>query len=130
MILLLIVACTFVIISMIVVKYYKLELVRVSGSSMYPTLLDGRPLLIRKRLNFNKDVKPGRIFVVTSPDGYSVVKRLSEVIFAEGSYYLYILGDNPDHSRDSRHYGYVRADRLEGIAVFNKPKKVRKSNGR
>lgn len=124
MILVLIVVCTFVILSMlgILAKYFKLELVRVEGMSMYPTLKPKRPLLIRKRLNFQKDLRPGNIFVYTCPNGYSVVKRLDKLIFANGTFYLWFLGDNPPVSSDSREYGYVGVENLEGIAVFNKKK--------
>ena len=126
----LIIICSFVIISLGVVKYYRLELVQTNGNSMYPTLLHGRPVLIRKRLKFPKDVVDGRIYVYTCPKGYLVIKRLSHHVVIGGKYYFFFEGDNKEYSEGSGHYGHVLSDCLEGILVFNKPNKGEVDNGK
>lgn len=112
--------CSVVIISIVVWKYLKLELVQVTGNSMYPTYRDGRPVLIRKRLNPYKDLVFMKVYVYTCPDGYSVIKRLIHTHFMKGELYAWFEGDNADDSKDSRCYGYVPVNMIEGVLVFHK----------
>lgn len=116
--------CSLVIIGVVVWKYYKLEIVSVTGNSMYPTLLNGRLVLIRKRLKFPKDFILGRVYIYTCPKGYTVIKRLTDARYLKGEYYLFFEGDNASNSEDSRTYGYVSSTKVEGILVFNRKQKV------
>lgn len=91
--------------------------IMVDGLSMYPTLKD-RQLLLSTRI-FVKPVA-GCVYVYESPQGETVIKRLSHV--REGKYYF--VGDNKDHSFDSRHYGGVYRDCIISKVLFTKKKEV------
>ena len=87
---------------------------------MYPTLKHGRIVLIMKRPISPFKLVIGKIYIYKSPDGYPVIKRLLSVEFIKGEAYLWFEGDNIGNSRDSRFYGYVKMEELEGILVFNR----------
>jgi len=74
--------------------------VRVVGPSMEPALQNGATVWGRKG-----GIAPGRIAVFTEPGRPHLVtiKRIAEMS-EEG---VWVVGDNPDQSRDSRHYGWV-----------------------
>jgi len=86
--------------------------VEVRGPSMLPTLADGERLLVRR----TRRVRPGDLVVVRDPDdpGRLLVKRL---LAREGSR-LWLGGDNPRASRDSRAFGPVGRDLLVGVAWY------------
>jgi signal peptidase I len=115
-------------------------LVTVTGDSMWPTLMPGDRVLVRRaRL---ARVRRGQVVVVEAPDagGYRpvpapgagwMIKRVAAVpgdprpsaILPAGtdplvpSGKLVVLGDNPAWSHDSRHIGYIPGDRLLGVVV-------------
>jgi nickel-type superoxide dismutase maturation protease len=88
------------------------ERVAVTGTSMEPALLPGDRLLVRKWAT----VHPGDI--VTAPDprqaGRTVLTRAGSV----GAGKVWLLGDNPEHSTDSRHFGPVPMNSVEGKVVY------------
>src|SRR5215218_4524898 len=82
------------------------------GRSMNPTLKDGEVVLVDREA----EVNVGDIVVAKHPieqDG-EVVKRVSR-INERGHYFL--IGDNPDDSTDSRHYGAVTREYIKGKVV-------------
>ena len=91
----------------------------VEGASMVPTLEPGDLLVATARGR----LEPGRLVVVEHPsrEGYELVKRLAptpgrtppELVLADGE--LWILGDNPGASTDSRSLGPVRRRAIRGV---------------
>ena len=79
-----------------------LRYVAVAGGSMAPTLRAGDWVLVRR----SSRVDVGDVVVLEHPHrpGLLMVKRVAEVR-ADG---YYLLGDAPDASTDSRHFGAVR----------------------
>lgn len=87
---------------------FPLGLYRVAGNSMEPALHPGQLLVGWRR------GRPavGRVAVVRTPR--PVVKRVAAATPAG----LWLLGDNPAASTDSRSFGYVPADKVEAVVVW------------
>lgn len=119
----LILICSFVILSIAVWKYFKLEIVRVCGKSMYPTLKPNKLVLITKRTSMTNFFMGNRIYIFRDPTGKTVIKRLIRPRLVMGGLYLWFEGDNKEVSYDSRNYGYVDAFEVEGRLVFNRKNK-------
>lgn len=71
---------------------------RVKGGSMLPALKEGQIILGINCIKYN----PGDI-VMLSHRGIEKVKRVKKIV--EGM--VYLIGDNPSSSLDSRDFGYV-----------------------
>jgi signal peptidase I len=83
------------------------------GISMQPTLNEGDIILINK----TSKVGMGDIIVLPAPDAdYLVVKRICSIRHNIGTDMLeyWLLGDNRDYSHDSRDYGWIEEDKIEG----------------
>ncbi len=83
------------------------------GKSMNPTLKDGEVVLVdRETVN----IEVGDIVIARHPieQKSEVVKRVGR-INERGHYFL--VGDNPEESEDSRHYGAVTRDYIKGKVV-------------
>lgn len=82
------------------------------GKSMEPTLKDGEIVLVDR----NAAIEVGDIVVAKHP-----VEQISEIIKrvdrinVHGHYVL--VGDNPDDSNDSRHFGAVTREYIKGKVV-------------
>lgn len=77
---------------------------------MFPTYNGGELILIKK---FNLKLKKGDV-VVVKPTGYNLaVKRVFDI----KDQYLYVLGDNRNNSLDSRAYGWLHKDQVEGKVI-------------
>ena len=98
--------------------------VAVVGQSMKPTIDEGDELLIAQR----KSVRVGDIVVLEHPrDSDTVIlKRVKRL--DEGGV-VWIEGDNPDESTDSRQFGQVRRSELTGVVSSRLKKKLRKQSG-
>ena len=81
---------------------------RVSGNSMQPVLYPGQ-LLVGWRWG---RPKTGRVAVVRRH--LPLVKRISHV----GPEGVWLLGDNPAASTDSRSFGYVDPSSVEAVVVW------------
>ncbi len=92
----------------------------VRGHSMSPTLLPGDVLLtVPVPGPLPGLLVPGRVVLVADPedDAHLVVKRVAAV-GAEG---LWLEGDDPAHSTDSRRWGWVPRPRVRRLAVRRWP---------
>lgn len=92
----------------------------VRGSSMSPTLLPGDVLLtVPLPAPLRGLLVPGRVVLLADPadDAHLVVKRVTDVR-ADG---LWLEGDDPAHSTDSRRWGWVPPARVQRLAVRRWP---------
>jgi nickel-type superoxide dismutase maturation protease len=82
------------------------------GRSMNPTLKDGEVVLVDREA----EIEVGDVVVAKHPveQNSEVVKRVAR-INDRGHYFL--IGDNPDDSVDSRHYGAVTREYIKGKVV-------------
>lgn len=87
----------------------RLGLVDVAGPSMSPTLRDGDVVLVA----WGARVRTGDLALVRGPGGRPLVKRA--VRPEAGGWW--VLGDNPDGSTDSRHFGAVAPADVLGRVV-------------
>jgi nickel-type superoxide dismutase maturation protease len=90
----------------------KRKIFRVQGDSMLPTLKDGDKVMILP----TKSIAPGDVVLASHPYKSSVkmLKRVSEITDA-GRYSL--IGDNPAKSTDSRTFGSLSIECIQGKAV-------------
>jgi len=86
--------------------------VAVEGESMAPVLRDGDHLVIWR----SRQVRPGDIVAAADPrdPGRTLVKR-AQAVGPEG---IWLAGDNPAQSTDSRHFGPVPLSSVKGRAVY------------
>ncbi len=89
--------------------------VEVRGDSMRPTLIAGDRLLVVRR----RAARPGQLVVVADPRRPErlLVKRVSEVAGGRVS----VVGDNPDHSTDSRTFGALESVRGRPVYRYHPP---------
>ena len=82
------------------------------GKSMNPTIKDGEVVLIDR----DAEIKIGDIVVAKHPveQNSELIKRI-EHINERGHYFL--VGDNPEDSNDSRHFGAVAREFIKGKVV-------------
>lgn len=73
---------------------------RVSGNSMAPTLTDGQVVVGRQ----TRELTVGDVVIVTH-EGKEKIKRIER---HQGDV-VYLLGDNPGESTDSRNFGWLPA---------------------
>jgi len=84
-------------------------LYRVEGDSMHPVYAAGDLLLGWRLVR-----RPGaHQIVVVRHEGLPLVKRL----VAQDSKGLWVVGDNPLRSTDSRHFGALPHDALEAVII-------------
>ncbi len=85
---------------------------RIVGNSMLPALEDGQFVLISRRLNKNLNNQ----VVIVSHQGIDKIKRVSFSSKDE----VYLLGDNLNHSTDSRQFGLVAKENIIGRLIWPK----------
>ncbi len=99
--------------------------VRVRGQSMYPVLVPGEGVLFDRLVYARCDPAVGDVVLARDPrDGRYLIKRVSEVL---GAQRYMLMGDDPEHSTDSRHFGPVPRSSIVGRAwlVYWPPNHVR-----
>ena len=92
-------------------------LTETSGISMEPTFKDGDLLLV----NYRVTPKDGDVLILDTSDmegwensATQIVKRYHAKYSKDG---YYVLGDNADHSYDSRYCGEIDKERLIGVVA-------------
>lgn len=86
---------------------------RVTGTSMQPLLQPGEEILINPYA-YKKDLPQiNDLVIATHPDkkDLEIVKRIS-YITEDGN--LFLLGDNPNYSTDSRSFGTISLENIIG----------------
>ncbi len=84
----------------------------VRGDSMRPALEPGDRLLVIK----GRALRPGD--VVAFPDPRRPARTMVKRVANAGPGRLTVLGDNPGASTDSRIFGIVRPDALQGRVLY------------
>lgn len=82
---------------------------RIVGESMIPSFRQGRIILA---WGFGRP-KPGDVVIVVH-EGLEKIKRVSRI---DGDK-LFLLGDNPASSTDSRHFGWIDCDAVRARVVW------------
>jgi len=78
---------------------------------MAPALMPGQLVVGR----YTRELQPGDV-VIVSHNGLEKIKRIEK---RQGDL-LYLLGDNPAASTDSRSFGWVQADTIVAKVVWPK----------
>ena len=109
--------------------YLMFALTVVKGRSMEPTLIDGQLIIIGKcRPFFNRSTLNRGDVIVFTMDGETLVKRVGFIggdktpdgrILPKG--FLYVVGDNPPMSEDSRAFGPIAITQVIGRVLKAKP---------
>jgi nickel-type superoxide dismutase maturation protease len=96
---------------------------RVEGNSMLPTLKHGEEVLVK----FGKTFQVGDIVFAKHPYKQSakMIKRI-EKISTSGK--LFLIGDNPSESTDSRSFGEISAEEIIGKVVCRLSRKATRDN--
>lgn len=104
-----------VILALIIKLIREFELLVVTGDSMYPTLKDGEIVLLHK----TQDVQVDDIIIVTDStiSDKTIIKRVLSVTKIGGQKRYWIEGDNKEVSYDSRKFGYIKQDVIEGKII-------------
>ena len=101
----------------------------VAGHSMEPALWPGDRLLIDRWTFRQRAPRVGELVLFEGPSGTPLVKRVAgpprhaptypELWGAgDGGPVHWVLGDHPEMSRDSRHFGLVPSTRIRGRVVL------------
>jgi signal peptidase I len=103
--------------------FRRFTVLRINGASMFPTLKDGQIRVLDRKIDLteiyehNINQYTNRIYVYESPSGLPVIKRLIYISYTAFGKYFWFEGDNPEHSEDSRHYGFVQQEHIYGELV-------------
>ncbi|MCF7929322.1 MAG: S26 family signal peptidase [Spirochaetales bacterium] len=110
-----------------------LEIVRVQGKSMEPVLHQGEVLWVNRlaygfhipfsqRYLFQWKTPSSGEIVLFSISGRMYVKRCLRVIEEKNKKYVYVVGDNPEKSIDSRMFGPIPVRAIHGrvFTIFRK----------
>ena len=84
--------------------------VLVDGESMSPALLPGESLLVQDDYYKNHLPQVGDVVLLQHPKNPEmvIVKRIHEI----QPLGIFVLGDNPSYSTDSRHFGFISVQDL------------------
>ncbi len=82
---------------------------RVVGDSMKPTLRPGQIVWAHEVRQF----RAGQV-VIAFVDGREVIKRIESIENGQ----VYLVGDNPEYSTDSREYGSIPDTKIEGVVFW------------
>lgn len=88
-------------------RFWPIGLYRVSGDSMIPTYRSGDTLLGLRWF------VPRLGQIVVAHTNKPLIKRITRITNGQ----IWIEGDNPDHSTDSRHFGPVARRQIEAKII-------------
>lgn len=88
---------------------------QVTGPSMYPTLREGSLVLARRSGHGGRSLRKGDV-VVFRHDGMEKIKRIAHL----DNESMFVVGDNPAMSTDSRVFGRVPLSSVEGKVIWPK----------
>ena len=98
----------------IAVLHHLFPFIQVIGESMFPTYLDGE-VIVGTKLYRKSKLKVGDVVLYKCPTDLKkvVIKRIETIRKSyHGDLQFYCVGDNLDHSYDSRDYGFVSSKSL------------------
>ncbi|MDB9527795.1 nickel-type superoxide dismutase maturation protease [Oscillatoria sp. CS-180] len=89
---------------------------RVTGPSMLPCLTPGQEVLINPVAYVNSTPQRGDIVIANHPhrQNLRIIKRVD---FVDSDGECYLKGDNPNASSDSRQFGLVSKNQLQGKVI-------------
>ncbi|WP_231928574.1 S26 family signal peptidase [Micromonospora echinaurantiaca] len=123
-VLLLAVGCVVALGVAVLVARALLQVVGVNGDSMTPTYREGDQLLVLRR-GFRRRLRVGAVVVCLPPPGIRIkagdvdaatqlmVKRVAALPAGQ----IYVLGDAPRHSLDSRAFGALPPELVRGVVI-------------
>ena len=98
----------------------RFTITQVQGISMYPSYTDGQYLIV----DLKREPKDGDVVIIDTANiknwdnsSTQIIKRYYAEFSTDG---LYVLGDNADHSYDSRYVGEIDRECLVGVVVFSR----------
>lgn len=83
---------------------------RVVGKSMLPSLRPGQIVICVRRI---RNLKPGHVVVIRHK-GVEKIKRISDIT----SNGIFVLGDNPNSSTDSRDFGSISRKNVAAKVIW------------
>lgn len=121
----------FIVVIALLLNFYFFPRALVVGNSMYPTYKDGEVIRVKRVFN-KKKVKENQVvivkFKVVEDDRHRVViKRVTKFSDLYKEKRMFLEGDNPIESYDSRMYGYVPVKYILGVLIDQRDKKWKKN---
>lgn len=119
--------------ALVVIFFRRFTVIKINGRSMYPTLKPGQLRLMDRKFNSadiphfdDLDYMENRIFVMWSPTGLPIIKRLTRIDQFINHREYFVEGDNPDESLDSRQHGTLRKEGFIGelVGLREAPKRL------
>jgi nickel-type superoxide dismutase maturation protease len=95
---------------------------RVQGHSMVPVLPPGTLVYAWR---WYRKLKPQKVIIFTRQDR-ETIKRIDNI----DSNGIFVLGDHTDTSTDSRHYGTIPREAVEGVVFWPRTARVLAESGR
>ena len=96
------------------------EIIRVEGSSMAPVFRDGDYVLVGKGFIFTSKLKKGDVIAFNQIAYGVMIKKVDRLESESGL--IHVIGENIEHSIDSRQFGPVHRHDLIGKVIFHIPK--------
>lgn len=99
---------------------WPVKVFKVTGDSMEPTYRDGTFLLGSGGVQ----AKQGSVVVVSPPDSFHSTKNTLKSrkhikrVRNTGKEGIWVEGDNPTASTDSRQYGYIQPENIEAVILM------------
>lgn len=87
---------------------------------MQPTLKNGEDIIVNRLSYLLFSPKINDVVAITDDKMKVYIKRIKKI--SDKKYY--VLGDNPDDSRDSRSFGWITKKDIIGKVVYNSKVKI------
>jgi type IV secretory pathway protease TraF len=103
----------------------RLLLRRIVGVSMQPALQDGQVVLAYSGYCASGMYGRGDV-VIVAHDGRDKVKRIADTRAGMDGREIYLRGDNPEASTDSRDFGWLPEETIRGKVIWPIPVRMKK----